>query len=98
MKGDNTMSKRAENEKKLKSKSLKLSADMEEIIERKARDKNMNFSQFMIDCALHNENCITPEVLCRLENIIELCTLHCENETVVEIIRKEADELWDFLN
>ena len=28
---------------------------MLEVIESKARDKNMNFSQFMIDCALHNE-------------------------------------------
>lgn len=97
-KGVKTMSKRAENEKKLKPKSLKLSADMLEVIKRKAKDKNMNFSQFMIDCALHNENCITPEVLCKIENIIELCTLHCENETVIDTIRKEADELWDFLN
>ena len=97
MKGDNTMSKRAENEKKLKSKSLKLSADMLEKIEHKAEQKNMNFSQYMIDCALHNESCITPEVLCRMENIIELCTVHCDNETVKEIIRKEANELWDCL-
>lgn len=71
---------------------------MQKIIKRKARDKNMNFSQFMIDCTLHNENCITPEVLCRLENIIELSKLNCENETVIDIIRKEADELWDCLN
>ena len=92
------MAKRADFEKKTVNKSLKLSTDMLKKIEGRAESKNMNFSQFMIDCALHNENCITPEVLCRLENIIELCTLHCENESVVDIIRKEADELWDFLN
>ncbi len=91
------MSKRAESEKKSVTKSLKVSIDMGKKIESKAKSKNMNFSQYMIDCALHNENCITPEVLCRLENIIELCTLYCDNETVKEIIRKEANELWDCL-
>lgn len=91
------MSKRAEFEKKSVTKSLKLSTDMVKKIESKAKSKNMNFSQYMVDCALHNESCITPEVLCRLENIIELCTLYCNNETVQETIRKEADILWDCL-
>ena len=92
------MAKRADFEKKTVNKSLKLSTDMLKKIEGRAESKNMNFSQFMIDCALHNESCITPEVLCRLENIIELCILHCENETVIDTIRKETDELWAFLN
>ena len=97
MKGANAMSKRIDSEKKTVKKSLKLSADMLEIIKRNAERKNMNFSQYMVDCALHNENCITPEVLCRLESIIELCVLHCDNGTVKETIRKEADVLWDYL-
>ncbi len=65
------MSKRSENEKKTITKSLKLSPDMLMCIEGKAKKRNMNFSQYMVDCAIHRESAITPEILCRLENIID---------------------------
>lgn len=91
------MSKRSENEKKTITKSLKLSPDMLMHIEGKAKKKNMNFSQYMVDCAIHRESAITPEILCRLENIIETCIYHIDDEETLKIIRKEADELWECL-
>lgn len=91
------MFKRAENEKKTITKSIKLSADMLEYIKSKANEKNMNFSRYMVDCALNRESSVTPEILCRLENIIETCMKYIDDEEILELIRREADELWDCL-
>ena len=87
------MSKKAENEKKSITKSLKLSPDVATKINEDAKQKGMNFSQYMIDCAIHKDNALTPEIMCRIENVIEMCVRIAE-ENNNELIRMEADKLW----
>lgn len=90
------MSKKAENEKKSITKSLKLSPDVATKINEDAKQKGMNFSQYMIDCAIHKDNALTPEIMCRIENVIEMC-VRIADENNNELIRMEADKLWEYL-
>lgn len=82
---------RNNNEKKTITKSFKISPEQNDIIEAKAKDKNMNFSQYIIDCAIHKENSLTPKILCQIENILNEINTHDEN------VRKEIDKLWEYL-
>ena len=91
------MAKRSDNEKKTITKSMKLSPDVAEYIEGEAVKMDMNFSQYMTYCALHRESAITPEILCKIENIIELCREFIDDDKVMKKVRKEVDELWDCL-
>ena len=91
------MAKRSDNEKKTVTKSMKLSHDVAEYIEVEADKLDMNFSQYMTYCALHRESAINPEILCRIENIIELCRAFIDDDKVMTKVRKEVDELWDCL-
>lgn len=90
------MSKKAENEKKSITKSLKLSPDIASKIDAEAKQKGMNFSQYMIDCAIHKDNALTPEIMCRIENVIEMC-VRIADENNNELLRMEADKLWEYL-
>lgn len=90
------MSKKAENEKKSITKSLKLSPDIVSKIDAEAKQKGMNFSQYMIDCAIHKDNALTPEIMCRIDNVIEMC-VRIADENNNDLIRMEADKLWEYL-
>lgn len=90
------MSKKADNEKKSITKSLKLSPDVATKINEDAKQKGMNFSQYMIDCAIHKDNALTPEIMCRIENVIEMC-VRIADEDNNELLRMEADKLWEYL-
>ena len=93
------MAGRADNEKKTITKSMKMSPDIVKHIENEAKKKNMNFSQYMIDRAVHGDNSLTPEILCRMENIIQCCLMVAtiNNSSDIENIRMEADALWECL-
>lgn len=93
------MAGKANNEKKTIIKSMKMSPDIANYIEIEAKKRNMNFSQYMIDCAVHKESCITPEILCHMENIIEQCLsiASINNSSDIENIRMEANALWECL-
>ena len=93
------MAVRADNEKKTITKSMKMSPDIVKHIENEAKKKNMNFSQYMIDHAVHGDNSLTPEILCRMENIIQRCLMvvSINNSSDIENIRMEADALWECL-
>ena len=90
------MSKKAENEKKSITKSLKLSPDIADKINEEAKLKGMNFSQYMIDCAIHKDNALTPEIMCHIENVIEMC-VRIADENKNDLLRMEADKLWEYL-
>lgn len=53
---------RSEKEKKSITKSIKLSPLQVQQIEEKAKEKNMTFSSYMVDCAVHGNNSITPQM------------------------------------
>ncbi len=91
------MSKRADNEKKTITKSFKISREHLAVIESNAKENGMNFSRYMIDCAIHNETKITPEIVCRLENIISRCIEYITDNNEKESIESETDSLWELL-
>ena len=93
------MSKRAEHEKKTITKSLKVSSDDLNIIDQKAKEKGMNFSRYMVESAIHGEKGLTPEILCKIENIIEKCmkVAGTKDSHYMSMIRMEVDELWAYL-
>lgn len=80
---------RSEKEKKSITKSIKLSPLQLRRIEEQAEKKNMNFSEYMIDCALHNNQGITPLMAVRLQEMINIVNDIADNLDSSEYIRKE---------
>ena len=93
------MERRAEHEKKSISKSLKISPNDFEVINEKMKERKVNFNQYMIECAVHSGNGLTPEILCKIENIIEKCARIAgqSDKDTMDSIRMEANALWDCL-
>ena len=90
--------KKAKSEMKSVTKSMKMTADTAKAIEEAAKEANMSFSSYVTMCAMHRDKSVTPEVLCRIENIINRCIVTSERgRSEKDAIRKEADELWDLL-
>ena len=63
---------RSDNEKKSIVKSIKLSPLQVQQIEEKADKKGMKFSEYMLDCALHGEQGITPEYAVKMQELINM--------------------------
>ena len=61
---------RDSNEKKSKPKSLKLSENQLKVIEQAAKEKGMNFSEFMIDSAVHGSSNVNPKVAVKVQEIV----------------------------
>lgn len=90
-----------EAEKKSITKSLKLSPNQEELIMRQAGEKNMNFSQYVLDCAMHPDSKITPEIAVNIQNILGYARLIAEKGDnwflYQEKFEKMEDEIWELL-
>lgn len=80
---------RSEKEKKSIIKSVKLSPLQEQQIMEQAEKKNMNFSEYMIDCALHGNQGITPLMAVRLQEMINIVKDIVDNLDASEYIHKE---------
>ena len=63
---------KSESEKKSIVKSIKLSPSQVQQIEEKANEKNMTFSSYMVDCALHNNQGITPQIAVKYQELINM--------------------------
>ncbi|MGN0576255.1 MAG: plasmid mobilization protein [Ruminococcus sp.] len=63
---------RSDNEKKSIVKSVKLSPSQVQQIEEKADKKGMKFSEYMLDCALHGEQGITPEYAVKMQELVNM--------------------------
>ena len=59
------------NEKKNIVKSIKLSQNQYDIIMQKAKDRNMNFSEYMVDRAVHGDS-LSPQIAVRVQAIMNL--------------------------
>ena len=59
---------RSEREKKSITKSIKLSPSQVQQIEEKAKEKNLTFSSYMVDCAVHGNNRALRKNLCKFNN------------------------------
>ena len=63
---------RSEKEKKSITKSIKLSPLQVQQIEEKAKEKNLTFSSYMVDCAVHGNNSITPQMAVRMQELVNM--------------------------
>ena len=57
---------KAEKEKK-KTRSIKVSDNQYAIIKQKADEKHMSFSEYVVDCAVHGNNAITPQIAVQVQ-------------------------------
>ena len=58
-----------DNEKKNITKSIKISQNQYDIIKQKADERHMNFSEYVVDCAVHGNNSLTPQIAVKVQNI-----------------------------
>ena len=58
-----------DNEKKNITKSIKISQNQYDIIKQKADEKHMNFSEYVVDCAVHGNNSLTPQIAVKVQSI-----------------------------
>ena len=63
---------RSEKEKKSITKSIKLSPLQVQQIEEKAKEKNLTFSSYMVDCAVQGNNSITPQMAVRMQELVTM--------------------------
>ena len=63
---------RNENEKKSVTKSIKMSPQQEQQIKEQAEKKGMNFSKYMLDCALHSNQGITPYMAVKMQEMVNI--------------------------
>ena len=63
---------RNENEKKSVTKSIKMSPQQEQQIREQADKKDMNFSEYMLDCAVHGNQGITPYMAVKMQEMVNI--------------------------
>lgn len=78
-----------ENEKKSVTKSIKMSPQQEKQIREQAEKKNMNFSEYMLDCALHSNQGITPHIAVKMQEMINIVNDIADSLDEKDYIRKE---------
>lgn len=63
---------KSEKEKKSLTKSIKMSSLQEQQIKKQAEEKGMNFSEYMLDCALHNNQGVTPYMAVKMQEMVNI--------------------------
>lgn len=94
---------KSEKEKKSITKSVKMSPNQEKTIMEQAEQKGMNFSEYMIDCAVHGSQGLTPQIAVKMQEMINIVKDIADNLDSSEYIRKEtlrqkADDLAELFN
>ena len=89
--------KKNENEKKTITKSIKMSPQQEKQIREQAEKKNMNFSEYMLDCALHSNQGITPYMAVKMQEMVNIVndiadSLDEKDYTCREELRQKAND------
>ena len=54
---------------KKKTRSIKVSDNQYAIIKQKADEKHMSFSEYVVDCAVHGNNSLTPQIAVQVQAI-----------------------------
>lgn len=80
---------RSEKEKKSIVKSIKLSPLQEQQIKEKAESKGMNFSEYMVSCALHDGQGITPYMAVKIQEMVNMVIEIADNIDERDYVRKE---------
>ncbi len=77
------------NEKKSIVKSVKLSPNQLAVIEQKADEKGMKFSEYMVDCALHGNQGVTPLAAVKMQEMVNMVIEIVDSLDSRDYIRKE---------
>lgn len=80
---------RSESEKKTIVKSIKLSPLQLQHIEEQADKKGMKFSEYMLDCALHGSQGITPQIAVKVQEMVNMALEFADTLDENDYIRKE---------
>ena len=80
---------RSENEKKSIVKSIKLSPLQLQHIEEQADRKGMKFSEYMLDCALHGSQGVTPQRAVKMQEMVNMALEFADTLDENDYIRKE---------
>lgn len=80
---------RSENEKKSITKSVKVSPLQEHQIMEQAEQKGMKFSEYMLDCALHGSQGITPQIAVKMQEMVNMALEFADSLDENDYIRKE---------
>lgn len=89
---------RNEKEKKSIVKSIKLSPLQEQQIMEQAKQKGMNFSEYMVDCAVHGNQGITPQIAVKMQELVNMVIEIADSIDSRDYIRKEElrQKAYDF--
>lgn len=80
---------RSKNEKKSIVKSIKLSPLQLQQIEEQADKKGMKFSEYMLNCALHGSNGITPQIAVKMQEMVNMVLEIADGIDSRDYVRKE---------
>ena len=80
---------RNENEKKSVTKSIKMSPQQEKQIREQAEKKNMNFSEYMLDCTLHNNQSVTPYMAVKMKEMVNMVLEIADNLDSKDYMHRE---------
>ena len=90
--------RKTKSDMKTVTKSMKMKPEDAKTLEEAAKASDMSFSAYVTTRALHADISVTPEVMCRLEDIVNRCVRMAGSEcSEKEEIRKEVDQLWELL-
>lgn len=90
--------RKTKSEMKTVTKSMKMKPEDAKTLEEAALASGMSFSAYVTSRALHADSSVTPEVMCRIEDIVTRCfRLSGGDSTEKTAIRKEVDQLWELL-
>ena len=91
---------RKESEKKSVVKSIKMTPEQERTALKNAEAKGMSFSAYAVDRMIHSDNSITPEIVARIQEIIncaDRAITGSENLMEMDNMKREVDKLWECL-
>lgn len=80
---------KSEKEKKSLTKSIKMSSLQEQQIKEQAEQKGMNFSEYMLDCALHGNQGVTPYMAVKMQKMVNIVKDITDSLDEKDYIRKE---------
>lgn len=80
---------RNENEKKSITKSIKMSPLQEQQIREQAEKKGMNFSEYMLDCTLYNNQSVAPYMAVKMQEMVNMVLEIADNLDSKDYIRRE---------
>lgn len=86
-------------EKKQKVTSVRLTEDQHQRLKDQADARGMSVSNYLITTAVHGENNITPEIMVRMQNLVnEVSDIAQEYAPEKkQQIQKEVNQLWCLL-